>query len=126
MTTPSGDPRASESLPTAVTTSVAVTLRVAEARVEDIGHALARLAPADLVRIGARPGDVLKITGGTSAVARAALSDEGPEGVIQIDGTARSNCGAGLQEQVSVAPVESVQAVAVRFSPLWAGAAPAI
>jgi transitional endoplasmic reticulum ATPase len=126
MTTPSGDPRASESRPTAVTASVAVTLRVAEARVEDIGHAVARLAPADLVRIGARPGDILKITAGMSAVARAELSDEGHEGLIQIDGTARSNCGAGLQEQVSVTPVESVQAVAVRFSPLWAGAAPAI
>jgi transitional endoplasmic reticulum ATPase len=99
---------------------------VAEARVEDIGHAIARLAPADLVRIGARPGDVVKIMGGTSAVARAELSDEGHEGLIQIDGTGRSNCGAGLQEQVSVVPIEAAQAVAVRFSPLWAGAAPAL
>jgi transitional endoplasmic reticulum ATPase len=103
-----------------------LTLRVAEARVEDIGHAIARLAPADLMRIGARVGDVLKIAGGTVAVARAELSDEGREGVIQIDGTARSNCGAGLQEQVAVTPIEHSQAVAVRFSPLWVGAAPAI
>src|SRR5438477_1188108 len=124
MTTPSGDPRAFEPIPTAL--AAALTLRVAEARVEDIGHAIARLAPADLVRIGARPGDVLKITGSGIAVTRAELSDEGHEGLIQIDGTVRSNCGAGLQEPVSVAPVESAQAVAVRFSPLWAGAAPAI
>ena len=126
MTIPSGDHRACEPLPAALATAGAVTLRVAEARVEDIGHAIARLAPADLVRMGARPGDVLKITAGTSAVARAEISNEGYEGTIQIDGTARSNCGAGLQEQVSVAPIESVPAVAVRFSPLWAGAAPAI
>src|SRR5712691_7098275 len=105
---------------------VALTLRVAEARVEDIGHAVARLAPADLKRVGARAGDVLKITGGTIAVARAELSDEGHEGMVQIDGTARSNCGAGLQEQVTVTPIEYDQAVAVRFSPLWVGAAPAI
>src|SRR5216683_444305 len=105
---------------------VALTLRVAEARVEDIGHAVARLAPADLKRVGARAGDVLKITGGTTAVARAELSDEGHEGMIQIDGTARSNCGAGLQEQVTVTPIEYDQAVAVRFSPLWVRAAPAI
>src|SRR5579864_3266911 len=124
MTSPTGGHRASEPLPTAL--AAAVTLRVAEARVEDIGHAVARLAPADLLRIGARPGDILKITGGTFTVARAELSDDGHEGVIQIDGTARSNCGAGLQEQVAVAPVESAQAVAVRLSPLWAGAAPAI
>jgi transitional endoplasmic reticulum ATPase len=102
-----------------------VTLRVAEARVEDVGHAIARLAPADLLRMRARAGDVLKITGGTVGVARAELSDEGHEGLIQIDGTCRSNCSAGLQEQVTVTPNEREQAVAVRFSPLWVGAAPA-
>jgi transitional endoplasmic reticulum ATPase len=102
-----------------------ITLRVAEARVEDIGHAIARLAPADLQRMGARAGGVLKITGGTIGVARAELSDEGYEGMIQIDGTCRSNCSAGLQEPVNVAPIEHEQAVAVRLSPLWVGAAPA-
>ena len=111
-----------------VTPSLAatVTLRVAEARVEDIGHALARLAPADLTRIGARVGDVLKITGATVSVARAQIADEGHQGVIQIDGTTRSNCGAGLQEQVTVTPIEHAQAVAVRLAPLWVGAAPVI
>ncbi len=103
-----------------------VTLRVAEARVEDIGHALARLAPADLTRIGARVGDVLKITGATVSVARAEVADEGHHGVIQIDGTTRSNCGAGLQEQVTVTPIEHAQAVSVRLAPLWVGAAPVI
>ncbi|MGD0212308.1 MAG: AAA family ATPase [Terriglobales bacterium] len=101
------------------------TLRVAEARVEDIGHAVARLAPADLLRLGAHAGDVVKLTGSTGAVARAELSGDGYEGMIQIDGTCRSNCGAGLQEQVTVTPVEYAQAVAVRLSPLWVGAAPA-
>jgi transitional endoplasmic reticulum ATPase len=102
-----------------------LTLRVAEARVEDVGHAIARLAAADLRRIGARTGDVLKITGGTIAVGRADVSDDGHEGMIQIDGTCRSNCGAGLQEQVTVSVIERQDAVAVRFSPLWVGAAPA-
>jgi transitional endoplasmic reticulum ATPase len=111
-----------------VTPSLAatVTLRVAEARVEDIGHALARLAAADLSRIGARVGDVLKITGATVSVARAELADEGHQGVIQIDGTTRSNCGAGLQEQVTVTLIEHAQAVSVRLAPLWVGAAPVI
>jgi transitional endoplasmic reticulum ATPase len=103
-----------------------IALRVAEARVEDIGHAVARLGSADLVRIGARPGDVLKITGRTMAVARAELSEGIEEGVIQIDGTARSNCGAGLQEVVSVGRIEHAQAVSVRLSGLWAGPAPAV
>jgi transitional endoplasmic reticulum ATPase len=102
-----------------------LTLRVAEARVEDVGHAIARLAPADLRRIDAHAGDVLKITGGTVAVGRAELSDDGHEGMIQIDGTCRSNCGAGLQEQVAVSAIERQDAVAVRLAPLWVGAAPA-
>jgi transitional endoplasmic reticulum ATPase len=102
-----------------------LTFRVAEARVEDVGHAIARLAPSDLRRMGAQAGDVLKIAGGTIGVARADVSDDGYEGMIQIDGTCRSNCSAGLQEQVTVMPIEHEQAVAVRFSPLWVGAAPA-
>src|SRR5712692_5702681 len=84
----------------------AFTLRVVEARVEDIGHAIARLAPSDMERIGARPGDVLRLTGRTVAVARAELSGQVQEGTIQIDGTTRSNCDAGLQEHVGVVPVE--------------------
>jgi hypothetical protein len=106
--------------------AVTLALRVAEARVDDIAHAVARLASADLERMGARRGDILKITGRTTAVARADVSDPEREGIIQIDGTQRSNCGAGLEEQVTVTPVEAAQAVAVRFTPLWAGAAPAI
>jgi transitional endoplasmic reticulum ATPase len=102
-----------------------ITLRVSEARVEDVGLAIARLAPSDLARMQARPGDVLRITGVTVGVARAEASDESHVGSIQIDGTCRSNCSVGLQEQVTVAPVEHEQAVAVRFSPMWAGAAPA-
>ena len=105
--------------------AVTLTLRVAEARVEDIGHAIARLSPADLQRLGARAGDVVKMTGGTVAVGRAELSDDGFEGMIQMDGTCRSNCSAGLQEQVTVTLVEYEQAVAVRLSPLWVGAPPA-
>jgi len=105
--------------------SPSLKLRVAEARIEDIGHGIARLALADMLRMSAESGDVLKITGGTIAVARAEISGDGYEGMIQIDGTCRSNCSAGLQEQVTVVPVEHAQAVAVRLSPLWVGAAPA-
>jgi len=110
----------------AVPVTAALTLRVAEAGVEDIGHAVARLAAADLERLHARAGDTLRITGLTAAVARAEVAADGPAGIVRIDGTVRSNCGAGLQELVTVAPVEAAQAVAVRFAPLWDGAAPAV
>ena len=110
----------------AVPVTAALTLRVAEAGVEDIGHAVARLAAADLERLHARAGDTLRITGLTAAVARAEVAADGPAGIVRIDGTVRSNCGAGLQELVTVAPIETAQAVAVRFAPLWEGAAPAV
>src|SRR2546428_360575 len=103
-----------------------ITLRVAEARVEDIAHAMARLSPADLERIGARPGDILKITGRTSAVARADVSDAAHDGLIKMDGTVRSNGGPALRDHVAASRVESAQAVSVRMALLWAGAAPAI
>jgi transitional endoplasmic reticulum ATPase len=110
----------------AATSVPSVSLRVAEARVGDIAHAIARLSAADLARIGGHPGDILKITGRTTAVARAEVAESGPDGIIQIDGTLRSNCGAGLEEPVTAAVVEAAQAVAVRLTPLWVGAAPAI
>jgi transitional endoplasmic reticulum ATPase len=124
---PRQEPVANRTIPESAPSSPAttLTLRVAEARVEDVGHAIARLAPADLLRLGARAGDVLKITGGAVGVAHAELSDQAHEGIIQIDGTCRSNCSAGLQEQVTVTPMERQQAVSVRLSPLWVGAAPA-
>ena len=95
-----------------------VTLRIAEAQVEDIGRALARMSPANLVRIGARPGDVLQITGRMVAVARAALLETGDEDLVQIDGTVRGNCGGGLQEPVTIARVDHGTAVSVRLASL--------
>src|SRR6187401_1903218 len=100
--------------------AASVTLRVAEARVEDIGRAIARLSPADMVRIGARPGDVLQLTGRMVAVARAALLETGEQDIVQIDGTVRSNCGGGLQEPVSITRVEHGTAVSVRLANLGA------
>jgi transitional endoplasmic reticulum ATPase len=102
-----------------------VSLRVTEANVQDIGRARARLAPADLVKIGARPGDVLQITGRMVAVARAEVADPLQAGAILIDGTVRSNCGAGLQELVAVTRVAHGTALAVRLAPLASGAAQA-
>jgi transitional endoplasmic reticulum ATPase len=105
--------------------AVSIALRAAEARVEDVGRAVARVTPLDLARIGAKAGDVLTIAGRGVAVARAQLAEPSQIGTIQIDGTLRSNCGAGLDEHVTVAVAEHAQAVAVRLTPLWTGAAPA-
>jgi len=104
--------------------AASLKLRVAEARVEDIGRAIARL-PGRSATHGARAGDWSKLPAAPRLSVALKFSADGHEGMIQIDGTCRSNCGAGLQEQVTVARIDSEQAVAVRFSPLWVGAAPA-
>jgi len=80
--------------------AASLTLRVAEARVEDAGRAIARMAASDLVRIGAHPGDVVKITGRTATVARAELAGSacGPreesESAPAADGDARRSAGS--------------------------------
>ncbi len=109
-----------------ITRLTAVTLRAAEARVEDVGHAIARLALSDLQRIGARPGDIVKIVGRSPAAARVEAAGDEQAGTIQIDGTLRSNCGAGLLEPVTVTMVEHAQAVAIRLTPILAGGAPPV
>jgi transitional endoplasmic reticulum ATPase len=124
-TTASPNTPAGETVRGAEQLGATLTLRVAEARVEDVGHAIARVSPRDLLRMGAQPGAILKIAGSAVGVGRAEISDELHEGYIQIDGTCRSNCGAGLQEQVTVTPIEAQAAVAVRLTPMWVGAAPA-
>jgi transitional endoplasmic reticulum ATPase len=96
--------------------SGSIALHVTEAPVEDVGRAVARLAAADLVRIGARPGDVLQLTGRMAGVASAELQASGEAGTIQVDGTTRGNCGAGLEEMVSVTRVEAGTAVSVRLA----------
>jgi transitional endoplasmic reticulum ATPase len=103
-----------------------LTLRVAEARVDDTGHAIARVSPGDLARLTLSPGAVVQITGRTSTVARIDVADDLADGTIQIDGTQRSNCGAGLDEQVTVGAVEHSAAVAVRLSPVLSTSAPPV
>jgi len=100
-----------------------VPLRVAEAFVADVGCGIARLAPADLIRIGGRPGDVVQIAGRMTAVARAELLPMPDTGHVQIDGTVRSNCGAGLHELVTVSRVEHSSAIAVRLAPIGSASA---
>ena len=55
--------------------TVAVTLRVAEARVDDTGHAIARVSGSVLDRLHIEPGAIVQITGRTPTVARVELAD---------------------------------------------------
>ncbi|MDO8589348.1 MAG: AAA family ATPase, partial [Armatimonadota bacterium] len=84
------------------------SFRVAEALPKDAGRGLVRLDPQDLTRLGAEVGDVAEITGKRVTVARVmpAYSDHRGQGLVQMDGILRANAGAGLDEKVTVRPVQ--------------------
>jgi transitional endoplasmic reticulum ATPase len=97
-----------------------LTLRVAEALPKDAGRGVVRLDPQDLARLGADIGHVVEVVGKTSAIARAmpAYADQRGQGLIQMDGILRSNAGAGLDERVTVRPVEVQPARSLTLAPV--------
>jgi len=96
-----------------------LSLRVAEARPKDAGRGLARLDPQDLEQLGLHIGDVVEVVGKRSTVARAmpAYAAQRGQGLIQMDGILRANAGAGLDERVTVRPVEVQPARVVVLAP---------
>jgi transitional endoplasmic reticulum ATPase len=82
-------------------------LRVLDAGLDDVGKGLARVDENDLKMIKAVPGDLVKITGKKSTVARASQIFHQYKGqkVIQIDGITRENSGALRDEWVSIEKV---------------------
>ncbi len=106
-----------------------VILRVARVMPRDAGRGMARLDPVDMERLGANIGDVVVIKGQQRSTALkvmpAAVSERGKR-QIQIDGVARENCGAGLDERVVVELVKAPGAQAVTLTPIGSARVPKI
>ncbi len=102
----------------------ALSFRVAEAFLEDVGRGFARLDPDDLARLHAVPGDVLLITGRRATVARAAQAPPTHCGrqIIAIDGTTRDNAQVGVDEWATVRKVPFKPAESLLLAPVQAGA----
>ena len=100
-----------------------LTLRVAKAVPKDAGRGMARLDPADMAHIGAKVGDVVLVDGRQHSTALklmpAYLADRGKR-QIRIDGIARENAGAVLDQQVSVTVARVQAAQAVTLTPIGA------
>ena len=80
-----------------------LALRVAEALPKDVGRGIARLDPDGMERLDASIGDVVAITGERATALKLMPGVSGrPTPLIQIDGIARENAGAGLDERVQV------------------------
>ena len=102
-----------------------VTLRVARVMPRDAGRGMARLDPVDMERLGANIGDVVVIKGRQRSTALkvmpAPVAERGKR-QIQIDGVARENSGAGLDERVVVELVKVPAAQAVTLTPIGSAA----
>ncbi len=97
----------------------AITLKVAEGRPPDAGRALARLDPADMVRLSAPAGTVVAISGKKIAAAKVmpAFRDVRGKQLVQIDGLTRSNAGAVIGEKVTLTVLRPPAAQRVVLAP---------
>jgi transitional endoplasmic reticulum ATPase len=96
--------------------------RVAEALVDDVGRNWARLDAEDLQRLGAVPGDVLRIAGGRSTVARAVQAPPShcEQRLVLIDGNTRGNAQVGVDEWVEIEKVPFKAAQSILLAPVEA------
>ena len=104
-----------------------LTLRVAKAAARDAGRGMARLDPADMERIGVSVGDVVVIKGqqgSTALKVMPAQTAQRGKGQIQIDGIARENAAAGLDEHVVVELAKAEAAQQVTLTPVGPLSAP--
>src|SRR5262245_56027102 len=94
-------------------------LTVTEGRPQDAGRGLARLDPADMIRIGAAPGAIVRIGGARVSAAKAmpAFRDRRGRQTVQIDGIVRGNAGAVIGERVMLSTVEAAAAQRIVLVP---------
>lgn len=97
-----------------------MTLRVSEALPKDVARGIARIDPRDMASIGAGVGDVVRIEGKSSTVAKLMptyMEDRG-KGIVQIDGITRENAQVGLGEKASVQKTAYAVANSVSLVPM--------
>ena len=98
----------------------ALSLRVAEAFIEDVGKGLARVDTEELKSIGAVPGDLLMVSGRGSTVARTAQAtpEYSGQSLIQIDGVTRENANVSVDEWCTIRKVPFKPAESILLSPM--------
>lgn len=89
-----------------------------------VGRGVARIDPADMVRLGCVAGDTILITGSRTTAAKVVplgMLERGQQ-VIQMDSQVRQNCVAGLNERATVRKARVKDAEKVTLLPLSSGA----
>jgi transitional endoplasmic reticulum ATPase len=97
-------------------------LRVIDARPEDIGRGIAKLAPEDLEMLGLAIGDMISLMGKRRTVAKAMRTyvKDTNKGFIALDQVLRANAQTALAEQVTVQKIDVQTAQRVVMSPISA------
>lgn len=96
-----------------------IKLKVTEPRQNDIGRGIVRIDPQIIKELGLTPGDVVKITGTKSTVAKIwpALPEDEGKGTIRMDGILRRNSGSGMDENVTIKKVLAKPSKSLVFAP---------
>ena len=99
---------------------MALKLRVTEAPGKDVGRALGRIGPEDMERLGVAIGDTVEVAGKRTTVCKVmpAYKELRGQSRIQLDGLARENAGAALDEFVQVQKVSVRPAQRAGLAPL--------
>ncbi len=98
-------------------------LKVTEALVKDVGRALARMDPADMLILGLEIGDIVTVVGKQRTVCKVmpAYKEGRGEARIQLDGLSRGNAGVALDDVVVVQKVVAHAAQKIVLSPTGPG-----
>ncbi len=98
-------------------------LKVSEANQGDVGKGIVRMGEEFLKKIGARPLDVVEITGSrpTAALAVSAYSQDQGTDMIRMDGLIRSNAGTSIGQYVEVRLATWSEAKHVTLAPVTQG-----
>ena len=106
-----------------MTEGESIRLKVSEANQGDVGKGIVRIGEDFLARIGARPLDVVELTGTrpTAALAVSAYSQDQGLDMIRMDGLIRSNAGTSIGQYVEVKKAAWSEAKHVTLAPVTQG-----
>ena len=101
----------------------ALRLKVTEALSKDVGRAIARMDPADILALGAEIGDIVELVGKRRTVCKLmpAYKDDRGAARVQLDGLSRGNAGVALDDAVAVQKVVAQAAQRIVLSPTAPG-----
>ncbi len=96
-----------------------ISLRVAEAKAQDVGRGICRIDPEIAEELGIRTGDIVRITGtkSTAVLAWLGYADDRGRKIIRIDGATRYNAGIGIDDKVTIEKIDGKHADRVVLAP---------